>query len=141
MPEDSKIVTPNFEGEAMKMPENTDMQSITKEAKQSIINGPLLLGLALLLILILGGLYYWFGTLTPASSTSPTSEATRPTAEENNEPESTTAEAQVDMMNIISPSDEISAIEADIESISMDALDAELQSIDAAVDVEIDTQQ
>lgn len=135
MPEDNKVVEPNFEGEVMKMPENTNAQSIDSEATEpSVINGPLLVGLALLLVLILGGLYYWFGTLTPSPTTQPMSGVTRPTAEENNEPESTTAEAQVEIMDVISPSDEIGTIEADIEATNMDSLDAELQAIDAEID-------
>ena len=132
MPDEKKISEPNFEGETMKMPENTDIQSSSEGARSSVINGPLLLILTILLVLILGGMYYWFTTLTPAPQ--PTPEVLRPTAEENNEPESTTAEAQADMMQVTSPSDEISAIEADLGSTDLESLDAELNAIDAEID-------
>lgn len=135
MPGDQKIIEPNFEGEEMKMPENTDVQATSEETKSSIVNGPLLIILALLLVLILGGMYYWFGTMT--TTPEPTPEITRPTAEENNEPESTTAEAQTDMMLVTSPSDEITAIEADLETTNMDSLDAELQAIDAEIEASL----
>ncbi len=129
MNEDQNIQVPNFEGEEMKMPENTDARPTVPEERSSIINGPLLFGLAVLLIAILGGMYYWFSTLTTAPVTTPAIE--RPTPEENNEPESTTAEAAVDTMLTTSPSDEITAIEADVEATNLDNLDAELNAIDA----------
>ena len=59
------------------------------------------------------------------------------TAEENNEPESTTADAQVQALETVSTSNEIEAIEADIESTDLDELDAELEAIDAELDAEI----
>jgi hypothetical protein len=133
MQDDHKIQEPNFEGEAMKMPENSGSLPVTTETSSTIINGPLLLILALLLIIILGGMYYWFSTLsTPVPQTQP--EVLRPTADENNEPESTTAEAQADMMNVTSPSDEIESIEADLEATNLDTLDTELNAIDAELE-------
>lgn len=132
MNEDTQVTTPNFEGEEMKMPENTDAQS-GPQAEPSVVNGPLLLFLTILLIIILGGMYYWFGTLpTDNTDISPTIE--RPTAEENNEPESTTAEAQVETMQAVSTSDEITAIEADIEATNLDSLDTEMNAIDAELE-------
>ena len=126
------VQAPNFEGEEMKMPENTDAQPETKP-ESSIVNAPLLITLTVLLILILGGMYYWFSTLTttPAEIT-PAVE--RPTAAQNNEPESTTAEAQTEVLQTTSTSDEISAIEADLEATDLDSLDAELGAIDAEMD-------
>jgi uncharacterized protein HemX len=120
---------PNFEGEEMKMPENTDAQPEAKR-ESSVVNGPLLLVLTLLLVLILGGMYYWFATLTTNEIQTPE----RPIAEQNNEPESTTAEAQTETMQAVSTSDEISAIEADIEATNLDSLDSELNAIDAELE-------
>jgi len=131
--EQNDIQTPSFEGEEMKMPENTDVPTVEKE-KSSVINGPLLLGLAFLLILILGGMYYWFNTLTQEEAVPVAPVVERPTAEENNEPESTTAEAQTDALMVTSPSDEITAIEADLEATDLDGLDAELEAIDAELE-------
>ena len=129
--EKKDIVTPDFSGEEMKMPENTDAQPEMKDSS-SIVSGPLLIILTILLVLILGGMYYWFNTLNAVPTPSPTIE--RPTAEENNEPESTTAEAQVETMQAVSTSDEITAIEADVEATNLDSLDAELNAIDAELE-------
>ncbi|MCA9359637.1 hypothetical protein KC850_01210 [Candidatus Kaiserbacteria bacterium] len=133
--ETNEVKVPNFEGEEMKMPENTDAQIATEESS-SVINGPLLFSLAILLIVILGGMYFWFNSLdtTPA----PTVTSERPSAEENNEPESTTAEAQTDTMLTTSTSDEISAIEADIEATNLESLDAELDAIDAELEAAVE---
>ena len=54
----------------------------------------------------------------------------RPTYETNKEPESTTAKAQVDTLGVMSTSDELGAIEADLESTSLTNLDTELIPID-----------
>ena len=135
MNEEKNAQVPDFSGEEMKMPENTDAQIATEESS-SVINGPLLFSLAILLIVILGGMYFWFNSLdtTPA----PTVTSERPSAEENNEPESTTAEAQTDTMLTTSTSDEISAIEADIEATNLESLDAELDAIDAELEAAVE---
>ncbi|MEY3784459.1 MAG: hypothetical protein RLZZ230_781 [Candidatus Parcubacteria bacterium] len=136
MNEDTQTVsTPNFEGEPMKMPENVDAQPVVTSNESNIVNGPLLLTLTILLIIILGGMYYWFSTLNIAPEVpAPTIE--RPSAEANNEPESTTAEAQAAMLLVTSPSDELPAIEADL-SVEMDGLDAELNAIDTEIDAAV----
>ena len=54
-------------------------------------------------------------SVTPAVS--------RPTAEMNNEPESTTAEARTGATDVVSTSDELDALQADIESTSFDDID------------------
>ncbi len=121
----------------MKMPEGTVVAPTTNGAGPSVINGPLLAILAILLILILGGMYYWFSTLTASPAPEPMPAVERPTAAENNEPESTTAEAQTDMMLVTSPSDELSAIEADLQATDLESLDAELQAIDAEIEADL----
>ena len=60
--------------------------------------------------------------------------AARPTAEENNEPESTKAEAEVETMQALSTSDSLSAIEADLDNTELDELDSELQAIETELD-------
>ncbi len=132
MNEENEIQAPNFEGEEMKMPENTSVQT-KEDTKHSIINGPLLLILAFLLVAILAGMYYWFNVLNKPVEPVPVP-VERPTAEENNEPESTTAEAETEVMEVTSTSDEITAIEADLEATDLDGLDAELQAIDAELE-------
>lgn len=133
--ESNEIKTPDFAGEEMKMPENTNTQEMHVE-DTSVVNAPLLITLTIVLLVLLGGMYYWFGTLENEEiSVQPTIE--RPTVEENNEPESTTAEAQTETIQTTSTSDEISAIEADVEATNLDSLDAELNAIDAELEAAI----
>lgn len=100
---------------------------------ESVTNGPVLILLVVLLISVLGGMYYWFTVLrTNTPVISPTS--LRPSASQNNEPESTTAEAQVEALEAVSTSDEVPAIEADVESTNLDSLDAELDAIEKEID-------
>lgn len=108
-------------------------QQITQPVDtEGITNGPILILLVVLLIAILGGMYRWFVIL---NNDVPTINAgLRPSAAENNEPESTTAEARVEAMGIVSSSDEIPAIEADIESTDLDSMESELDAIEAELD-------
>jgi cytoskeletal protein RodZ len=128
---DAPVQQPDFEGEEMRMPENSDP---IKNESDSIVNGPILLALGVLLVLLLGGMYYWFNVMNQSPAPTPAPAAERPTAEENNEPESTTAEAQAETMQTTSTSDEVSAIEADLEATDLESLDAELNAIDAELD-------
>lgn len=134
---DSKETTqaqaPDLSGEEMKMPENSDTAVSASPEHESSVSGIVIVILALLLIGILAGMYYWFSQLT-AQVTDIAPIAERPTAEVNNEPESTTAEAVVETQEALSTSDEIAAIEADIEATDLDALDAELSAIDAELE-------
>ena len=99
---------------------------------EGITNGPILILLVVLLIAILGGMYRWFVIL---NNDVPTINAgLRPSAAENNEPESTTAEARAEAMGVVSTSDEIPAIEADIESTDLDSVESELDAIEAELD-------
>ena len=102
---------------------------------ESIANGPILLLLIVLLLAILGGMYRWFVILEKEVPTFPSS--LRPSAALNNEPESTTAEAQVEAYGVVSTSDEIPAIEADIEGTNLDSLEGELDAIEAELDAAI----
>lgn len=134
----TEVQTPDFSNEEMKMPENSVTPVETGSDSSSVVNGPLLVGLALLLVLLLGGMYYWFATLSAPAPATPVVE--RPTAEQNNEPESTTAEAQVETMQAVSTSDELSAIEADLEATDLDSMDAEMQAIEAELEAETEAE-
>lgn len=95
---------------------------------------PVILGVIIvLLVLLLGGLYLWGSTLN-AVPEQPMDQNTRPTAEQNNEPESDTADAQVQALETVSTSNELNAIDADVESTNLDQLDAELNTIDTELD-------
>lgn len=130
MEENNKPTAPRFTREEMKLPQNSVVEKNTET--HSAATGPIIVLLAVLLLVVFGAMYYWFTLLNVAPAESPT--ITRPTAEQNNEPESTTAEAQTESYGVVSSSDELSAIEADLESTNMDSLDAELQAIDAELE-------
>ncbi len=136
--EENQPQAPDFSNEEMKMPETAMVQNQSQDSS-SIINGPLLLILAVLLIIILGGMYYWFSTMNLSDAPQP-APTTRPSIEENNEPESTTAEAQVETMQAVSTSDELTAIEADLEATNLESLDAELEAIDAELEAAANAQ-
>ncbi len=125
---------PNFEGEVMKMPtENNatpDLDSSRPISKNLIF---MLLGL---LVLVGGLLAYWFLVLnSPVETPNP---SLRPPLENNAEPETPTATAQTESFGAMSTSDEITAIEADIESTNLDSLEAEMMQIDAELDAALE---
>lgn len=130
---DNPIQAPDLSGEEMKMPENSTSTTPPTKEDSNAVSGLVIAVLAILLIAILGGMYVWFSQLTNEVA-APAPAVERPTAEENNEPESTTAEAAVATQGALSTSDEIAAIEADIEATDLDGLDAELTAIDAELD-------
>jgi hypothetical protein len=103
---------------------------------ESIANGPILVLLIILLIAILGGMYRWFVLLDNEIPAIPA--GLRPSAEENNEPESTSAEARAEAMGVVSNSNEIPAIEADIESTELSSLESELNAIEAELDAALE---
>lgn len=88
--------------------------------------------LIVMLVLILGGLYLWGELILKNQQTVPV-DTLRPTASENNEPESNNAEADVETLGAMSTSDEIDAINADLESTTINELDADLNAIDAEI--------
>ncbi len=110
---------PNFEGEEMKVP--SAMKTVAPEqANASLVSGPILILLFAILLALLGGIYYWYTILMSQPIAAP---AMRPTAEMNNEPESTTAEARTGATDVVSTSDELDAIQADIESTRFEDID------------------
>lgn len=85
--------------------------------------------IVIMLVLMLGGLVLWGSQLEKQSKT-PLEE----TLIINNEPETPRAEADTQLLEIVSTSDEINAIEADLESTNMDSLDTDLTTIDTELD-------
>ena len=114
----------------MHMPEDNYIES--EPTTNTIPLMPIILiGVILLLIGILGGLLWWGSTFfSPISVATPEPVATRPTAEQNNEPESTNAEADVQVIRTLSPSNELSAIKADLFATDVDSVDKEMSVID-----------
>ena len=112
-----------------------DEHTDSEEMNFGVEERPSYLGIGIAIIIvflsvIFIGLYMW-SRLLVMQTTEPAPTATRPTAAENNEPESTTAEAKTEMMQVVSTSDELSAIEADLGATDLQDLDAELNAIDA----------
>jgi flagellar basal body-associated protein FliL len=114
------------EGE-MKMPE--EQFGVRKPDDTPSYIGIILGVLIVVLICILGGLYMWGELLQKNTSVPVTPEVTRPTALENNEPESNNAEASVETLGAMSTSDELDAIEADLGSTLIADPEADLQTI------------
>lgn len=131
--EQNQDTTPVTEpvGEEMKLPENS---APVTEVEEKPVRGPVILLLGLLLLAVLIGLVLWFTNINQSPEPALTTPIERPTPEENNEPESTTAEAQTDNLETVSTSDEITAIEADLEATDIEALDAELEAIEAELE-------
>lgn len=134
MSENSTVNEPDFSGEKMKMPESPLSDGVATEPQLPGINHLAVLTLMFLaLVAILGGLFFWFldimenrqlDTATPAP-------ISRPTDAENNEPESTTAEARTESMTVLSTSDDLNVIESDVMSTNLNDLELEFTAIEA----------
>lgn len=85
--------------------------------------GPLLGILVVVLVLIFGGMYLWGAMLSKESY----QENSRMIP--NNEPETPRAAADKQILNTLSPSTELDAIYADLESTNLDSLDADLDQV------------
>ncbi len=122
---------PQFEGEEMKLPEE-DISTDADDTQPQNSSGVVIFILFAILAAVLVGMYFWYEASTTIPQT--TNEASRPTLEENKEPETTTATAQTESFNAMSTSDEITAIEADLESTDLDNLEAEMLQIEAELE-------
>jgi uncharacterized protein HemX len=94
--------------------------------------GPILGVLVILLVLTLGGLFLWGSMLN--ETVAPTPEPTII----NNEPETPRATADQKILETLSPSDELDAIETDAASTNLDGLDGEMDTIQAEMDAALD---
>ncbi len=81
--------------------------------------------LIVVLVIMLGGLYLWGASLSQQE----TPQIERMPDIVNNEPETPRANADVQMLRTVSSSDELDAIEADIESTNLNTLGSELDEI------------
>lgn len=81
--------------------------------------GPLIGIIIIVLILVLGGIYY-------AGKTEPNPEVEITAEEILNEPD-----PLIENLNTVGTADDIASIEADLESTDINSLDAELDAIDA----------
>jgi hypothetical protein len=122
------VVEPNFEGTPMRMPSVGSNRPEAPVKSSSLLTAPIIILLFLILAAILGGFYYWY-TIVMSQQVVPV-DTTRPTAEQNKEPESTTAVARTQIMDVVSTSDELSAIKADAETTNLADLDSEINPIE-----------
>jgi len=89
----------------------------------------LVFGLAILATIVgLGGLYLWGSLLSP-EDLAPQAVPVRI----NDEPETVRATADIQATETLSPSSEVSAIEADVESTLFDTYELDLQAMDAEI--------
>jgi hypothetical protein len=122
---------PTFTKEELKMPRERFGEKIDQEQEPPSVAGIVLSILIVILILILGGLYMWGAEIQRALNTPealPTN--SRPTPAQNNEPESTNAEAAVESLNAMSTSNEIAPMQADLESTLIESGETNLNAID-----------
>ena len=127
MNEQTQSSETQFNSDAMKIPEGSVVNSPARVSGKGF---GLVLGLLfVVLLLILGGMYYWFVSVQPATLES----YGRPTAEENKEPESTNARAGADALTTLSTSNELEAIRADIESTDIQGINSDMQAIEAEI--------
>lgn len=96
--------------------------------------GPILAGLVIILVLIFTGMYLWGASLAtdPVPTPAP--------AIVNNEPETPRAVADQEIFETLSPSDELEAIEADLNSTNFDSLDTDITTIDAELSGDLQVQ-
>lgn len=128
MNEQTQSSEPHFENGPMKVPEGSPAARMAATSSRGF--GLVLGGLCAILLLILGGMYFWF---TNQQSTATPDTTLRPTAEENKEPESTNARAGADALSTLSTSNELEAIRADIESTDIQGINSDMQAIEAEI--------
>jgi hypothetical protein len=122
---------PVFTNEELTVPEDALLERARPAAgiEQGRFGTVILGSLVSVLLMILVALYYWYQLINSQLPVEPIQ--LRPTAEENQEPESTTARAQTDALTTMSTSDELSVIEADLEGTDLSNIETELNAIDA----------
>ena len=134
----NKVIEPNFEGEEMKLPTVRSERTAPVAKNQSLLTWPIIILLFLILIAILGGLYYWYILVTKPEMIDT---LLRPTAEQNNEPESTTAEARTGVTDVVSTSDEPGAIRADLTSTQFEDIDTLTAPIESELNAAVSAKQ
>jgi len=138
MSNNNPVIEPNFEGEEMHLPTQSVSSAPEVATQTRFLTAPIIILLFLTLVAILAGFYYWY-TIVMSQQVA-TDVTARPTAEQNNEPESTTAEARTSLMDVVSTSDELDAIAADAQSTNLEDLTNETTAIEAELDAAISAQ-
>lgn len=124
------VIEPNFEGEEMKIPEGVVETEAPAMPAKSALSTTMIVLLTVALIAIFAGLGYWYTLVMNAPLTDTM-------MEDQMMPETNDDE----MMNTeLSNSDEIEAIEADIDNTELEEMDRELDQIDAELEAELGAQ-
>lgn len=127
------VIEPNFEGEEMKIPEGmTEAETPTIDTKTAI-NTTVIILLVLVLAAIFAGLGYWYYLVMNVPLTDTTTEDPMIMDIEMN---NTDINTETEMSN----SDEIDAIETDIDNTNLEELDQEMAEIDAELEAEMGTE-
>lgn len=114
----------------------TSAVGATSTTSSHSVSGVVIGVLIVFLVLILGGLFLWSSYMSNdqvAPTTTPVREIP------NNERETPRAEADIQVLETTSSSDELGDIEADLESTLLE-LDGELNTIEAELDGDIEVQ-
>lgn len=117
---------PDFSGEEMHLPQN---QPTKKSSGDSFLSKYWLPIILILVIVATALIYYFFfyvKTPTPIPETN-----LRPSLETNQEPESTTAKAEIQAFGAMSTSNELNSIEADLLGTDLTNLETEIPAIDS----------
>jgi hypothetical protein len=138
MDKNTPVIEPNFEGEEMHLPTGRISQPVSVAENPRFLTAPIIVLLFLILVAILAGFYYWYMIVMSEQVVIET--GSRPSDEQNNEPESTTAEARTSLMDVVSTSDELDAIAADAQSTNLEDLTNETTAIEAELDAAISAQ-
>jgi hypothetical protein len=109
----------------MKITHQTNMNDTPSPfiGQTSLARGIIIGLLVIVVVILLCALYIWGSMLG-----GPDTEPFVPPA--NNEPETPRADADIQILRTVSSSDELSAIESDLESTNLDSLDKELELIE-----------
>ncbi len=130
----NKVIEPNFEGEAMKLPTMSAIRATTPAKNQSLLTLPIIILLFFILVAILGGLGYWYLLVTKPEMLN---KRLMPTAEQNNKPENTTNETPTGVTEVVSISDEPEAIRADLNNIQFENINTLTAPIESELNAAI----
>jgi hypothetical protein len=101
---------------------------IPRGYEKKVHTGPVLAVFIIVILLILGGLYLWGASLTKNSILNDALPLI------NNEPETPRAIADKQIFEVVSPSDDLNAIEIDIESTNFNILEEDVSTIEVELD-------
>lgn len=120
----------------MKIPEGMKQEKNSTTPEKSIVSTTVIILLTLTLLAIFAGLGYWYHLVM----NTPITDNTDPVAEEVDTNSTKTTDPSAEAMAEVNTSDELEAIEADIDNTELDNLDQELNAIDAELEAAMEAQ-